>query len=198
MPSDLPPGATPLDPDETEGLLHGHVTTRGELDELEEENIRMGLRWATNAAVSGRRRADVLTEDFFYELHDRMFGEVWAWAGQVRRTDKNIGVDKVRIRVEVRQLVEDARVWRQLSVYEIDELAVRFHHRLVRIHPFPNGNGRHARMMADLIVQQGRRPPFSWGGKSLTATSAVRTAYVEALRAADRGDMGPLLRFARS
>jgi Fic-DOC domain mobile mystery protein B len=198
MLSDVPDGATPLDPDEIEGLLQPHVTTRGELDELEAENIQLGLEWAFRVAVLGRRRADVITETFLYALHRHMFGEVWAWAGQVRRTNKNIGVDKYAVRVEVRNLVEDARLWRAEEVYGPDELAVRFHHRLVRIHPFANGNGRHARMMADLIVRQAGRAPLSWGSGTLTTTSALRERYIGALRAADRGDVHPLIAFARS
>jgi len=198
MTSELPYGATPIDPDEAEGLLQAHVSTRHELDELEEANIQLGLEWAQQRAILGRGRVDVVTEDFLYELHRRMFGAVWAWAGQVRRTDKNIGVDKFTIRPEVRKLVDDARYWRDREVYGPDELAVRFHHRLVWIHPFPNGNGRHARMMADLIAQQAGRSPFSWGGASLIATSELRTAYISALRQGDQGDVLPLIVFARS
>ena len=198
MPGRDPGGVTPLDPDEAEGLLHAHVLTRGELDELEEANIQLGLEWAQRRAVMTKRPADVLTEDFLYELHERMFGEVWAWAGKVRRTDKNIGVDKFEIRPEVRKLVEDARLWRENGTFPPDEMAVRFHHRLVAIHPFPNGNGRHARMMADLLVQQAGRPPFSWGGGRLASTSELRARYIQALREADRGDLGALLEFARS
>jgi Fic-DOC domain mobile mystery protein B len=127
-----------------------------------------------------------------------MFGSVWDWAGQVRRTDKSIGVDKFSIRTEVRKLVDDARYWRDNDVYVPDEIAVRFHHRLVWIHPFPNGNGRHARMMADLIVKQAGLTPFSWGGASLIATSELRTEYISALRKADQGDITPLMEFARS
>ena len=198
MTSELPYGATPIDPDEAEGLLQAHVSTRRELDELEEANIQLGLEWAQRRAILGRGRADVLAQEFLYELHRRMFSAVWAWAGQVRRTDKNIGVDKLTIRPEVRKLVDDAQYWRENEVYGPDELAVRFHHRLVLIHPFPNGNGRHARMMADLVAQQAAQPPFSWGGASLVATSELRTAYISALRQADQGDVGPLLDFARS
>lgn len=198
MESSQPEGATPLEPDEAEGLLQLHVTTRGELDELEEANIQIGLEWALQAVVWGGRQVDVLTEDFLYKLHQRMFGEVWSWAGEVRRTNKNIGVDTFVIRVEVRNLIEDARFWRERNVYEPDELAVRFHHRLASIHPFPNGNGRHARMMADLIIRQAARTPFSWGGGRLTSTSELRSAYIGALRKADEGDMKPLLDFARS
>ncbi len=148
MTNDLPTGATPIDPDEAEGLLPEHVTTRGELDELEEANIQEGLEWAL-----GRSR-EVLSEEFVYELHRRMFDSVWAWAGKVRLTDKNIGVDKNIVRTEVRKLIDDALYWRENLVYEPDGLAVRFHYRLVSIHPFPNGNGRHARLMADLLIRQ--------------------------------------------
>ena len=198
MKGSLPAGATPIDPDEADGLIPGHVSTRGELDELEEANIQEGLKWAVQRAVSGRNRADVLSESFLYELHQHMFGAIWTWAGKVRLTDKNIGVDKHIIRPEVRKLVDDARYWREENVDSHEELAVRFHHRLVSIHPFPNGNGRHARLMADLIAQQSGLVPFSWGGASLTETSDLRSAYIDALRSADKGDLGPLMAFARS
>ena len=192
MSDGLPDGATPIDPDEAEGLIPEHVTTRGELDELEEANIQEGLEWALT------KSREVLSEEFLYELHRRMFDGVWTWAGKVRLTDKNIGVDKNTVRTEVRNLIEDARYWRDNMVYQPDELAVRFHHRLVSIHPFPNGNGRHARLMADLLVRQLGASAFSWGGVSLTNTSELRTAYIGALRTADEGEVGPLLEFARS
>ncbi len=198
MEGSLPAGATPIDPDEADGLIPEHVSTRGELDELEEANIQEGLTWAVQRAVLGRKRADVLSESFLYELHKRMFGAVWTWAGKVRLTDKNIGVAKHIVRPEVRKLVEDARYWREENVYSHEELAVRFHHRLVSIHPFPNGNGRHARLMADLIAQQSGLEPFSWGRTSLTKTSDLQSAYIDALRSADKGDFGPLMAFAQS
>lgn len=198
MASELPFGATPIDPDEADGLLQPHVYTREELNELEEANIQEGAAWALERTVIGRRRVDVLTEAFLFELHRRMFGAVWGWAGQVRTTDKNIGVDKFSIRPEVRKLIEDARYWREHGTYDADELAVRFHHRLVAIHPFPNGNGRHARLMADLLVQGLGRRPFSWGGASLVETSELRKAYIGALREADLGTLEPLIDFARS
>jgi len=192
MSDGLPAGATPIDPDEAEGLIPEHVSTRGELDELEEANIQEGLEWALT------KSREVLSEDFLYELHRRMFDGVWTWAGNVRLTDENIGADKNTVRTEVRNLIEDARYWRDNMVYEPDELAVRFHHRLVSIHPFPNGNGRHARLMADLLVRRLGASAFSWGGVSLTSTPELRTAYIGALRTADEGEVGPLLEFARS
>lgn len=197
MIAELPDGATPIDADEAQDLIPGHVSTRAELDELEEENIREGLIWALRR-LAAKGDPDVLSEDFLYELHRRMFGGVWTWGGRVRQTDKNIGVEKSVIRAEVRKLIEDARYWRENQVFDPDELAVRFHHRLVWIHPFPNGNGRHARLMADLIVQESGRPAFSWGGVSLSTTSELRLAYIAALRRADEGDIGPMLAFARS
>lgn len=190
------PGTTPLDPDEAEGLLHD-IATQGELNELEQENIQIGQEWAIRTAITGRRR-EVMTEEFVYELHRRMFGEVWKWAGQVRRSNKNLGVDWPQIRPAVRDLIEDARLWRDESVFKPDELAVGFHHRLVWIHPFPNGNGRHARLMADLIVMRHGRPRFTWGRASLHQTSTLRTHYIQALQAADAGKVGLLLEFARS
>jgi Fic-DOC domain mobile mystery protein B len=198
MTPDLPQGTTPLDPDEAEGLRFPHVRTRRELDELEEANVQSGLEWARDRAVMGRRTTDVLSEEFLYELHRRMFGEVWDWAGASRRTDKNIGIDKFEVPQEVRKLIQDARHWREHRVYDADELAVRLHHRLTQIHPFPNGNGRHARMMADLVAQQLGRPSFSWGGRSLTTTSELRRSYIAALQEADGGDLDPLISFARS
>lgn len=193
-----PPGGTPLDPDEAEGLRQRHVTTRQELNELEQANVQLGLEWATRVVLGGSRRRDVLTEPFLFELHERMFGEVWTWAGQTRRTNKNLGIEWPKIRPALRDLVEDARVWRDREVYAPDDLAVRFHHRLVSIHPFPNGNGRHSRMMADLISLHLGQPRFTWGGGLLTSPSDVRAQYIRALQTADRGDLDPLLSFARS
>lgn len=198
MDGDLPTRATPIDPDEAEGLIPDHITTRGELDELEEANIQEGLVWALRKTVLARKPVDVLSETFLYDLHRRMFDAVWTWAGKVRLTDTKIGIDKHLVRTEVRKLVDDAHYWLDEGIYPGEELAIRFHHRLVSIHPFPNGNGRHARLMADLIVQQLGLEPFSWGGTSLNPTSALRSAYIKALWAADAGNLDPLMEFARS
>jgi Fic-DOC domain mobile mystery protein B len=197
MENSQPEGSTPLDPDELHDLRVRHVSTRGEVDELEEANIQSALAWAERKTLSGRRRVDVLTEQFLYELHRRMFGAVWKWAGQPRRTNKNIGVDKSVITVEVNKFLDDARHWREHEVFTDDEAAVRFHHRLVAVHPFTNGNGRHARLMADLLVQQSGRPPFSWGSGKLNSTSDLRSAYIGGLREADAGNPSRLLEFAR-
>jgi Fic-DOC domain mobile mystery protein B len=186
-----PDGATPLDPNELGGLKFKHVTTREELDELEQANIESGMRWLA------RYRGEVLTDAFAAALHERLFGEVWDWAGSFRQTGKNIGIDPIHIRVELRTLMDDARYWAAHETYPASEAAVRFHHRLVQIHPFPNGNGRHARIMADaMLTRIHGAPPIDWaGGRDLGQIGERRTAYIAALRAADRGDIGPLIAF---
>ena len=192
-PFDEPPGATLLDPDEMDGLRFKHVTTRGQLDELEQANIESGLIW-----LSRRRKLDVLTANFALKLHQRLFGGVWAWAGTFRKTEKNIGVDPLHIGVELRKLLDDARYWAGHKTYAPVEAAARFHHRLVFIHLFANGNGRHARIMADAMLNWVYAlPPIDWaGGQDIQHLTDRRTAYLAALRAADRGDIKPLLAFA--
>jgi Fic-DOC domain mobile mystery protein B len=140
----------------------------------------------------------MLTADFAVMLHRRMFGDVWKWAGTYRTTARNIGIDAYRIGPEVAQLMSDVWYWVENRTYPSDEIAVRFHHRLVSIHPFPNGNGRHSRLMADLLIERIGGTPFSWGGGSLADTGEMRRRYVAALRAADSHDIAPLLEFARS
>jgi Fic-DOC domain mobile mystery protein B len=183
---------TPLTPEEREGLIPAYITLRHELNEAEQVNIGQGFRWAM------ARRRNILDSDGLSELHRRMFGEVWRWAGEYRRTGRNIGVDAIRIPMDVRALVDDGRFWVEHGTYEPDELAIRFSHRLVAIHPFPNGNGRHSRLVADLLARQLGRPPFSWGRANLVDAGETRARYVAALRAADGHDLGPLLAFSRA
>ena len=188
-----PDGATPLDPNELDGLRFKHITTRSELNELEQANIESGLRW-----LARRRRREVLSEDFVITLHKRLFGDVWSWAGRFRRTGKNIGVDPLQIGVELRVLLDDLRFWVANETYQPREAAVRLHHRLVFIHLFPNGNGRHARILADAMLEYVyHAPPIDWaGGHDLQQMNGRRATYIAALKAADRGDMAPLLVFA--
>jgi Fic-DOC domain mobile mystery protein B len=187
-----PDGSTPLDPDEMEGLLHKHVTTRGELDQLEQANIVEGMNW-----LKKQKRPDVLTEVFACELHKRLFGKVWKWAGSFRRTEKNIGIDPVQIAIQLRQLLDDARFWIENGIYPPKELAARFHHKLVYIHLFPNGNGRHARIMADaLLTKLMDEPAIDWaGGYRLESMNERRDHYIAALRDADEHDFDALLAF---
>ena len=189
---DYPPGATPLDADELANLIPGHITTQGELNEWEQLNILQGEAWTR------KQRQEILQEAYVRKLHERMFGETWRWAGEFRKSDKNLGVDWLKIGVELKKLLDDVRYQVEHGSYPADEIAVRFHHRLVAIHPFPNGNGRHARLMADLLAERLGHPRFSWGSRSLVDASETRQRYIAALQAADARDYGPLLAFARS
>ena len=191
-----PEDATPLEPQEREGLLQSWITHRKDLNEAEQENIVEGAAW-----VHRLRRLPLdrlLSVDFMQTLHKRMFGDVWQWAGTFRTTERNIGIQAYRIATELAALLSDVRFWIEHETYPRDEIAIRFHHRLVAIHPFPNGNGRHARLAADLLVERLGGEPFSWGGGSLADVGDLRARYVAALRAADDHDIGPLLEFARS
>src|SRR5579863_8726039 len=127
-----------------------------------------------------------------------MLGEVWKWAGKFRTSERNLGIPFYEIPMALRQLLDDTQAWIGYETYPSDEIAVRFHHRLVQIHAFPNGNGRHARLMADLLVMSFGRERFSWGSANLQSAGTVRQIYIAALRAADNYDIGPLLAFARS
>lgn len=194
MPFDYPDGATPLDRDEAEGLRLTHITTREQLNIFEAENIRAGALWAWRS-----RQRDMLDELFIRRLHRQMFGKVWRWAGEFRTTDKNIGVPKETIGIELHKLCDDVKYWIEQRSFEADEIAVRFHHRLVYIHPFANGNGRHARMMSDLILEKRlHRPRFSWGGMVLEQQGETRSQYIRALHEADAGDLTRLLSFVRT
>jgi Fic-DOC domain mobile mystery protein B len=190
---EYPEGATPLDPDELSGLKFQHITTRGDLDELEQVNIESGLRWLGRR----RRREDIFTNGFAVTLHQRLFGEVWNWAGSFRRTGKNIGIDPLHIDVELRTLLDDARYWAQHDTYRPIEAAARLHHRLVYIHPFPNGNGRHARIMADTVLSEVYGSAvIDWAaGEDLQRLGERRLFYIAALKAADRNDFAPLMAF---
>lgn len=191
---EYPEGATQLDSDEARGLLLTHITTRAELDRWEQENIAEADAWAFR-----RTPRDILTDGFIKRLHKRMFGHVWRWAGEYRATGKNIGVPAWQIATELRNLCADAAVWMEHGSYPPDEIAIRFHHRLTAIHPFANGNGRHARLMTDiLLVHLLKQPRFTWGRGNLVDAGECRQQYIDALRAADRHDYASLLAFVRS
>lgn len=187
-------GATPLDPEEIEGLKLPHITTQAELNRWEQENISEALVW-----LKKRRKGDILNVEFLKELHERMYGKVWKWAGDFRKTEKNIGVDHNYISLRVGELLNNVRYWIEHQSFPAEEIAYRFHHQLVLIHAFPNGNGRHSRLMTDLLLEEtlnlGR---FSWGSTDLTAQSDVRSRYISALKKADNHDYSDLSNFVRS
>jgi Fic-DOC domain mobile mystery protein B len=189
-------GQTPLDEDEKEGLLIQSIATRGELDEFEQQNIEDAIQWSLTRKFKSER---ILSESFIKELHKRMYKNVWRWAGEYRKTNKNIGVDKLDIPVALRSLIDDASYWLKHNVYEPAEFAIRFKHRLVSIHCFPNGIGRHSRMIADIIVEKiFQQTVFSWGGASLSEDMDIRAQYLKAIRKADKGDFELLLKFSTS
>jgi Fic-DOC domain mobile mystery protein B len=186
---------TPLDEDEKEGLLVGTITTRGELDLFEQLNIEKAVVWSIhrNFTISS-----LLTESFVKTLHLRMFGDVWDWAGTFRRSNKNIGVDWINIGVELKLLLDDTSYWFDNKAFVSDELAIRFKHRLVKIHCFPNGNGRHSRMMADIIISSVfGKEVFSWKLSNMVKPDKIRREYIDAIREADAGNITPLIQFAR-
>jgi Fic-DOC domain mobile mystery protein B len=190
-----PDGATPLDESERDGLIPPTVSTRGELNEWEALNIQRAYRW-----LGRRRRIDVLDVEFQRELHRQMFGETWTWAGEFRTTTKTISPYAAwQVPELMANLVADSRAQYEASdasATSLDDIAVRFHHRLTRIHPWPNGNGRHARLATDLLLEQSGRPAFTWR-EELTASGEARAQYIEALEAADGGDLRLLRAFCR-
>ena len=189
------PQTTALSPDQHADLIPS-LATQDELNQWERENIIAARAWALS-----RRRlksADLFTEAYVRQLHRRMFSDTWKWAGAYRRSAKNLGVPAHQISDKIALLLGDMQRWIEHHTYDIDEIAVRGHHQLVVIHPFANGNGRHARLYADVIVAKFGREEFSWGRATMLAAGSVRVAYLQALGAADRQEMLELLKFARS
>lgn len=184
--------ATPLTLDEMRGLIPAYIAYRRELNAAEQENIARAQDWAF------ARNRDPLTVKFVLDLHGRMLGDVWRWAGKFRLSERNLGIAHWEIPIALRQLLDDAKAWIEYKTYPPDEVSVRFHHRLVQIHPFPNGNGRHSRLMADLLVMKLGRERFSWGSLNLQDAGGLRRRYIAALQAADHHDIGLLLAFART
>lgn len=192
---DYTDGQTPIDEDEKEGLLIATITTRGELNEFEQLGVEKAMEWSRKRKFGLEQ---ILSEEFVKELHRKMFEDIWKWAGQFRTSNKNLGVDKNEIRIELKKLLDDCQYWVDHEMFDGDEIAVRFSHRIVTIHPFANGNGRHSRLIADILVShEYGRPPFSWGSINLTAQGAARSAYLMALREADRNDYQSIIEFAR-
>jgi len=188
-------GQSPLDEDEKSGLLIRTISTRGELDEFEQANIQEAVEWSVKSKISVEQ---LLSEEFILLVHKKMFGSVWEWAGTRRRTDKNIGVDKTHIAVELRKLIDDCKYWIENKTFDPDEIAIRFSHRMVKIHVFPNGNGRHSRLVADILVSKVfKRPVFTWGRSDLSKKSPVRKEYLNAIYQADQDNYESLIAFAR-
>lgn len=189
-------GQTPIDEEEKEGLRIETISAKGELDEFEQLNIEEALQWVFGKKFKPKQ---VFTEKFICNLHKRMYGNVWDWAGEFRKTNKNIGVDKHQIPMQLKMLCDDALFWVENGTYPPEEIAICFKHRIVSIHCFPNGNGRHSRLMADIIIEKlFAEEPFSWGAANLSKANDTRKSYLKAVKAADLSDYQPLLEFSRS
>lgn len=189
-------GQTPLSDEEKEGLRIRSITTREELDEFEQLNIEKAIQWTFGKKLKAEQ---LFTEKFIRDLHKRMYGEVWKWAGDFRKSEKNIGIKSYLIATQLKQLLDDALFWVQNNTYEPEELAIQFKHRLVSIHCFANGNGRHSRLIADLIMEKlYNNKFFSWGSANLVKATETRNNYIQAVRKADNHDIQPLIAFAKS
>jgi len=189
-------GQTPLDEDEKEGLLIESITSRGELDEFEQLNIEKAVEWSISTKL---KKEKILTEEFIKLVHKKMLGEVWSWAGKFRKSNKNIGIEWIFIGVELKKLLDDTEFWIENKTYDIDEIAIRFKHRLVKIHCFPNGNGRHSRIMADILIEAiSDNGAFDWKSSNLVKPDSTRKEYISAIQKADNEDIQPLMDFARS
>ena len=195
FPPDYINDQTPLDDSEKEGLKISTISSRGELNEFEQFNIQAAIKWSLRRRIPQNR---ILSLDFVKELHFRMFFQVWSWAGEFRNSNKNLGVDKFQIGTQLKILMDDCRYWIENQTFDPDELVIRTKHRMVSIHPFPNGNGRHSRIYADvLITHVFGLELYTWGGGDLVKKGENRKCYLEALVKADAGDFKPLIAFAR-
>jgi Fic-DOC domain mobile mystery protein B len=189
-------GQTPISEEEIDDLRIKTVSTKSELDEFEQKNIEIAVEWSLKSSFTIDK---ILSIDFIKEIHRRMFNEVWNWAGEFRRTNKNIGVDKSLIYTELVKLMDDVKFWIENKTFPEDEIAVRFKYRLVKIHPFPNGNGRHSRLCADILISHiCDKPVFSWGKQYSETTAEIRKRYIDAIHSADNNDLKPLIAFSRS
>ena len=189
-------GQTPLSEEEKDGLLIKTITTHGELDEHEQLNIEKAIEWTIKTKF---KKDQILTEGFIKALHKKMLGSVWSWAGEFRKSEKNIGVKWVMIGIELKALLDDVKYWIENHTFSNEEIAIRFKHRLVNIHCFPNGNGRHSRIMADIIMESilGNKP-FSWNQSNMVKADQTRKNYINAIQEGDKGNIQPLIDFAKN
>ncbi len=189
-------GQTPLEEEEKDGLKIKSITTQGELDEFEQLNIEKAVEWSIHTNL---KTENILTEKFIKSLHKKMYGDVWKWAGEFRRTEKNIGIPWTKIGLELKNLLDDTKYWIENKTYSQEEIAIRFKHRIVSIHCFPNGNGRHSRMMADIIMESiFGNEIFSWHQSKMVKVNEIRKEYINALKEADNGNIEPLIEFAKN
>tara|TARA_R110002033_G_scaffold28871_2_gene64818 strand:- start:24840 stop:25418 length:579 start_codon:yes stop_codon:yes gene_type:complete len=185
-----------IDEDEKEGLKIKSITTQNELDEFEQYNIEKAVEWTMRVNLKPDK---ILTEKFIKDLHKKMYGDIWRWAGEFRKSNKNIRTNWTQIGIELKNLIDDTKYWLENNTYSPEEIAIRFKHRIVAIHCFPNGNGRHSRMMADIIIEAiFGKEIFSWHKSNMVQADMTRKVYITALREADNGNINPLIEFAKN
>lgn len=189
-------GQTPLNEEEKEDLKIKSLTSQNELNELEQLNIEKAIAWVIQSRLKAEK---ILTEKFIQELHKKMFGDIWKWAGNYRMTNKNIGIHWVQIATELKKLLDDTTYWIEHETFPAEEIAIRFKHRIVSIHCFPNGNGRHSRLMADILMESVfHKEVFSWQQSNMLKADNTRKEYIKALKEADNGNLNALINFARN
>jgi Fic-DOC domain mobile mystery protein B len=186
-------GSTPLDHDQIKGIRFAHLTTMGELDELEDENIQRGLEW-----LNHQKTKDYLSIEFLCKLHEKLFGEVWKWAGKFRTVEVNISKYRHHdVRPQLHNFFEDIKLWISGGKMSWDEISAEMHHRLVTIHPFPNGNGRTTRIFTEYVQKRNQQQVTSWGSTRKIDQKKRRDDYIKALRLADIGDFRALIDFMK-
>jgi Fic-DOC domain mobile mystery protein B len=179
------PGQTPLD--DPSGLRIKGIRTTTELNAAEAENIRKAtIKYLVSKPSKRSARFDLA---WLLMLHNEMFGEVWEWAGTLRKTETNIGSRPHQIEIDLHNLLEDLKAWNMPLL----EQAVRLHHCAVKIHPFRNGNGRWSRMLANIWLKLHGAEPIEWPESTIGTASTIRAAYLEAVKVADGGDYSKLL-----
>jgi len=189
-----PEGATPIRPEDVDDLIP-EITTQEELNEFEQANIAKGYQWASS---SKKIKSEFPTIETLKLLHKEMFDQTWKWAGEFRLVELTIGIEWSQIATEVKKLCDNVAYWIEHGTYSEDEIAIRFHHRLVFIHPFKNGNGRHARLATNILLGKMGKEPFTWGSGHIGKKGSTRDNYITALKAADNGDHSQLVAFART
>jgi len=189
-------GQTPLNENKKEGLRIKSITTQKEPDEFEQLNIEKAIEWTIHSNLKPEK---ILTEKFIKDLHKKMYGDVWKLAGEFRMTNKNIGINWTQIGIDLKNLIDDTKYWIENKTYPPEEIAIRFKHRIVAIHCFPNGNGRHSRVIADIIIESiFGKEIFTWHNSNMLKANETRKSYILALKEADNGNIIPLVAFAEN
>ncbi len=183
------PGETPIDPS---GLKDRSIKTRTELNEVEAENIRKV--YVKYLADRPTRKSAPFDYQWLFKLHREMFHEVWVWAGKPRTHDVNLGVSWPNIQEQLWALLADLNEWQESLQMSLIEQSARLHYRAVWIHPFCNGNGRWARMLASIWLRLHSGPLLVWPEEHIEERSIIRDEYLATLYKADEGEFSPLIR----